>query len=249
MNAPTDMLLAFDRSSRRPGWALFRGNLCLLEQTADVEPSRTPDWLAHMGQAIEGAGVRLAEISRFVAGLGPGSFSGTRASVAALQGLALPGRRPLLGVASAAAAAFAVLRARAEHGLTTPVAVVGDAHRERLWCALYALRDGHLAVLASGVARPPTHASGDFVLATWEHLPAALPADAWIITPDHERIGERLCAAVGTGRLAGASCLPSAADVGRLFRAEPGAACFDPLPIYLHPAVAQRPPMTPNGQT
>ena len=74
------LTLVVERSTRRPGWALFRDAVCQLEAVVDGEPARAPEWLAHLGEALDAAGVSLAQIDRFAAGLGPGSFSGTRAA-------------------------------------------------------------------------------------------------------------------------------------------------------------------------
>jgi len=233
------LTLVVERSTSRPGWALFRDAVCQLEKVTDVEPSRAPDWLARLGEALDAAGVSLAEIDRFAAGLGPGSFSGTRAAVAALQGMALPGGKPLVGVSSAAALAFAMLSQRKERGSHTPVAVVGDARRERLWCAVYALQGERLVVCNWAGARPPTHTAVDFTLTTWADLPRHLPPETAVVSPDWERIGARLLSLLPASDLAAKPLTPAAADVGRLLLSDPAAAHADPLPIYLHPAVAE----------
>ena len=238
------LILVIERSTRHPGWALFHDAICQLEAVADVEPSRMPDWLARLGEALAAAGVSLAQIDQFVAGLGPGSFSGTRAAVAALQGMALPGEKPLKGVSSAAALAFALLMERAANGLYTPVAVVGDARRDRLWCAVYALQQARLVALGPGragatVARTPTHDAADFTLTTWADLPCHLPPDTVVVTPDWDRIGTRLSSLLPADRIIAGARMPSAVDVGRLLLSDPTAAHTDPVPIYLHPAVAE----------
>jgi tRNA threonylcarbamoyl adenosine modification protein YeaZ len=233
------LTLVVERSTCRPGWALFRDAVCQLETVSDVEPSRAPDWLARLGEALDAAGVSLAEIDRFAAGIGPGSFSGTRAAVAALQGMALPGGKPLVGVSSAAALAFSVLSQRKKCGLHTPVSVVGDARRERLWCAVYALEGTRLMVRTATGARPPTHAAADFTLTTGADLPGRLPPDTAVVSPDWERIGARLLSLLPASDLVSTLLTPTAADVGRLLLSDPAAAHAEPMPIYLHPAVAE----------
>jgi tRNA threonylcarbamoyl adenosine modification protein YeaZ len=236
------LTLVVERSSRRPGWALFRDEHCLLETVADEEPSRSPDWSVRLDRALAEAGMSLAGIHRFAAGIGPGSFSGTRATIAALQGMALPDGRALLGVSSVAALAFARLNASAQAGDHAPVTVIGDARRNRLWIATYALDPVHnrLTALFDGAFRPPTHDAADFSLVTWETLPAALPKNSRVLSPDWDRIGERLRACLPPERLVAETCLPTAADVGRLVLSDPTAARREPTPIYLHPAVEVR---------
>ena len=233
------LTLVVERSTCRPGWALFRDMACLQEAVTEAEPSRTPDWLPLLNDALAAAGVSLAEIDRFAVGLGPGSFSGIRAAVAALQGAALPGSKPLFGVSSAAALAYARLIRRAELGLCTPVSVVGDARRERLWCAVYTLSERRLMVHTASGIRTPSHDAADFTLTTWADLPALLPPGTQLASPDRERMGARLAACLPPEQLEDGVCMPSAVDVGRLLLSDLDAAHLDPLPIYLHPAVAE----------
>ena len=256
------LTLVVERSTCRPGWALFRDDVCQLEAVSDQEPSREPDWVARLGAALEAAHIPLPQIDRFAAGLGPGSFSGTRAAVAALQGMALPGQKPLVGVSSAAALAFALLTARAAQHIHTPVAVIGDARRERLWCAVFTLPTPGVAAAVSaaettspdtGAAtqktqllsltptglRPPTHDAADFTLTPWTDLASHLPPDTLVVTPDWPRIGTRLSSLLPAHQILPGAHLPTAADVGRLLLSDPSAAHLEPMPIYLHPAVAE----------
>ncbi|MEI6212029.1 MAG: tRNA (adenosine(37)-N6)-threonylcarbamoyltransferase complex dimerization subunit type 1 TsaB [bacterium] len=233
------LTLVIERSTNRPGWALFREAVCQLESISDEEPSRAPDWLPRLGAALHAAGVSLADVDTFAAGLGPGSFSGTRAAVAALQGMALPDRKPLKGVSSAAALAFALLTERVSSGIHTPVAVLGDARRERLWCAVYTLQGKQLQACVAGSLRTPTHDTDDFSLTTWMELPNILPAGALVVTPDWERLGARLSALLPAANLVAQARTPTAAEVGRLLLSDPAAVRAAPIPIYLHPAVAE----------
>jgi tRNA threonylcarbamoyl adenosine modification protein YeaZ len=233
------LTLSIERSTRHAGWSLCRDTTCLFATVTDTEPARAPAWLAELGAALDEAGVPLATIDRFVAGLGPGSFSGIRAAVAALQGMALPGGTPLLGVSSAAALAFTLLTERAASGHHTPVSVVGDARRERLWCGSYTLHHGQLRSCTVAGIRHLTHDADDFQLTTVAELPNHLPPGTWVVTPDWQRIGPRLAALLPAQQLLPAERLPTALDVSQLYLAEPDAARKEPVPIYLQPAVAE----------
>jgi hypothetical protein len=111
-----------------------------------------------------------------------------------------------------------------------------------LWIATYALDPAHgrLTALFDGAFRPPTHDAADFSLVTWDALPAALPKNSRVLSPDWDRIGERLCACLPAERLVAETSLPTAADVGRLMLSDPTVARREPTPIYLHPAVEVR---------
>ena len=239
------LTLAVERSTCRPGWALFRDSDCILEVVADEEPARTPDWLARLTRAIQKIGFSVADIDRFAVGLGPGSFSGTRSAVAAMQGFSLPGNRPLLGVSSAAAQAFTLLTERETNGIYSPVAVVGDARRERLWCAVFILDPAcnanaprRLLSLSGDAQHPLTHDAPDFVLTPWNDLPAHLPSDTHVVSPDWDRLGAMLSACLSPEQVSVQPRRPTASEVGRLVLADSASACADPTPIYLHPAVA-----------
>jgi len=225
--------LVMDRSTIRPGLAVFDGGELAFEQAWDGEPTRAPEWIAWVAEGLAAKGLSVSDMGAFVCGLGPGSFSGIRACLSALQGMALPGGNPVYGVASAAALALGQAEGAAE------VTVVGDARRSRLWCVTYRVEAGaHRVRLADG--RVPTHTSDDFRLVPAEELPQSVPAGSRILSTDWERLGDFLTARFPVERLVARAVYPSAADVGRLFLAEPQVGVLEPLPVYLHPAVAEK---------
>ncbi len=232
-------LLSVDRSSPGAGAALFRdGELAGLRRDAG-EPARAPGWMAEVADLLRQHGVTACQLGALCAGVGPGSFSGVRSSLAALQGLALPQGVAVYGVSSAAALAFRLLSAP---GAPEAVAVVGDARRERYWVAAFRLaQGGGVAVVGrDGGVRAVSHTADDFELVPAGDVAAAVPSGAWVAGPDFSRIGARLTAALGAGRVCQEAVYPGAESVGRLFLASPESARQEPLPVYLHPAVAER---------
>jgi tRNA threonylcarbamoyl adenosine modification protein YeaZ len=179
------------------------------------------------------------ELGALCAGLGPGSFSGIRSSLAAWQGLALPSGVAVFGVSSAAALAYRMLT-----GPEAPsaVTIVGDARRERLWVGSFRLAEagGMEAVGGDGRTRATCQSADDFVLVRSGDVASAVPAGARVASPDFGRIGTALNAALGGERVVQTAVYPDAESVGRLFLAAPDAARREPLPVYLHPAVAQK---------
>ena len=223
--------LVIDRSSARPSLAVFEGNECVCEKVWEGEPSRAPAWLAELARLLADHNVDVASFDAFVCGLGPGSFSGIRACLAALQGLALPDGKPVYGVASAAALALGHAEG-AER-----VTVVGDARRNRLWCVTYEVRPADAQVRMSGGGLP-THTAEDFQLVPSEALGRAVPDATRIVSADWERLESLLRATFAADRLVARAVYPAAADVGRLALALQASRVREPLPIYLHPAVA-----------
>ncbi len=226
--------LVIDRSSGEPGLAVFDDMELVCERTWSVDPTRAPEWIAELAATLSEHGLAVASFDRFVCGLGPGSFSGIRASLSALQGLALPGGKPVYGVASAAALALG--QARGEEHVT----VVGDARRSRLWCVTYRVDPVAGRVrLADG--RVPTHTADDFLLVPAAELVAAVPEGTRIVTSDWARLDTLLSGMFPGGRLVARATHVRTADVGRLALAEPAACVLEPVPVYLHPPVAVAP--------
>ena len=231
-------VLSVDRSGAQAGAALFCNGRLAGECRDAADPSRSPGWLASVAVLLAEHGVAASRLGALCAGVGPGSFSGIRSSLAALQGMALPEALPVLGVSSAAALAFRLL---SPPGAPEAVAVVGDARRERLWTATFRLApQGGVAVVAPGGAvAAARHTAEDFRLCRAADIATAVPEGVPVVTADWARIGAQLVAAFGPKRVAAEALVAGAAAVGRLCLAAPAAARRDPLPVYLHPAVAK----------
>ncbi|MFO7937583.1 MAG: tRNA (adenosine(37)-N6)-threonylcarbamoyltransferase complex dimerization subunit type 1 TsaB [Kiritimatiellia bacterium] len=120
--------LILDRSCGCAGFALSRDRDILCELKWEGGSARSPKWFAELSAAIRRSGCRVDEIDEFVCAVGPGSFSGIRSALGALEGMALPCGKPVLGISSAAALACEYMRDAFES-----VTVIGDARRSRLW--------------------------------------------------------------------------------------------------------------------
>ena len=170
------------------------------------------------------AGIGIAAVDLFAAGLGPGSFSGSRMAVAAARAFALPGRKQAVGISSGEALAHdLLLKTRAD-----TVVIVGNARRGQVWHAAF----------GRGNMRPAMH--GTWALQPVDRLAAILPAGATVAGPDWDQLSDVLKAA-GRERvcLVEENCYPSAAGVGTLAVRSVGMEqpVDGMLPIYLHPAV------------
>jgi tRNA threonylcarbamoyl adenosine modification protein YeaZ len=220
--------LVLDRSSAQPSFALFRGTELICQHTWQGEPTRAPEWMAELRATLMAHDVPLTSITSFVSGLGPGSFSGIRACLAAMNGMALPTQTPVYGVASAAALAY-----EQPDDLVT---VVGDARRNRLWCVTYSKdRTGKRLTLING--QTPSHTADDFHLIEAEKLSSIVPNRSRIISTDWCRLEALLKSQFDLVRLTQSPVYVSAEHIGWLALAEPSALKLEPSPIYLHPAV------------
>jgi len=133
--------------------------------------------LETIAEVLEEAGRRPAEIDAFVVGLGPGSFTGLRISLATLKGLALATGRPLRGVMS--------LEAFRTRHPGEPVVYLADARRGEVFA--------HGQGLAMPVSVTPERLA--------DLLIAAGAAQALLLGPGAELYAERLRAALPEVRL------------------------------------------------
>lgn len=125
--------LALDTSTPRGSVALLRDDETLAEQT--FSRLRSGDGLFDAIAAIcSGVVPDLIAV-----GLGPGSFTGIRAGIAASRGLALPRQTPIKGVSSFDALALTALPLMPADA--TALCVLTDARRGEVSSALYG-RDG-----------------------------------------------------------------------------------------------------------
>ncbi len=165
----------------------------------------------------------------FGVGLGPGSYSGMRMALTAVRALALPDDRPIYGVSSAEALAWAEFRRTSAER----VVVLGDARRTLCWRICYR-RSGDLPVR-----------QGDWQLLAPADCRAGIAGEARWISPDAARLDPWF------GPMARESGLdwtaearpPTADAVGGLIADRLRAGIeSDPLePLYLHPAVTVAP--------
>jgi len=125
-------ILALEFSSARRGVAIVKGRdvLGLAEATGI-----TPGPFELVESALQMAGMEREQIECVAVGLGPGSYTGVRSSIALAQGWQLALGVKLLGISSAD-----VLAATAQKtGLNGRIAVVVDALRGEFYSATYAL--------------------------------------------------------------------------------------------------------------
>ena len=256
-----EKLLVVERAYGNGSWALYDGRDRIAGGGFGAGLPRAPGWFAEVVAGLSAVGVVPQSLDVLLAGTGPGSFSGIRSVLAALQGLALPRGIPVLGLSSAAALARSVALAR---GAET-VAVIGDARRGTLWSAVCdvaasgevayrgnvenveaPLRGSLNSVEAplrgslNNVSMPSTSSTfSPFTLSTPAELPSAVPQGALVVSPEYSHLAQTLSTLQGV-QVVAEDLHPSAEDLAALYFSNPAAAVRDPLPIYLHPAVVTR---------
>lgn len=155
--------------------------------------------------------LHLDRFDRLVVGVGPGSFTGIRAGLAAAKGLALPRSVPICAVSSFAALALTALPQLPDQ--CRQICVIGDARRGEIYFARY-----------DRTGQPV----GECRIGTVESLAGELREPTWFVSAEIGRYAEVL-------RPLGVVCdqpiFPSATILGRL--GQPPTHRLPLEPIYL----------------
>lgn len=203
--------------------------------TAEVPPSRRG--AATLFEVLERVRAEAgwadwSEVDVFAAGRGPGRYSGMRVALTAVQHLALPGGRPVRAIDSGTALAAEWANERSD---VDRIWVIGDARRDRIWRGVFECEDGSVRLTEKWSLLSITDCAHEL-----NDLKG--PQTLWVVSSDWDRLSDRLTTegmreSDAWRRVAGS---PSAEWIGRLAYREEMADAVNasPLPIYLHPAVA-----------
>lgn len=120
-------LLAIDTSTEALSIAL-RTEQGTSERGLETVRGQAEQILSLIDAVLGEAGVRLSQLDGIVAGVGPGSFTGVRISVAVAQGLAYGAGLPVVPVTSLEALAFPVIETGADHVIACLDARMGEIY-------------------------------------------------------------------------------------------------------------------------
>lgn len=219
--------LALELSSPRCSVAVLSGEgQCAARRSWQAEGRGVGRAVGAAREVLSEAGLAVRDVERFVAGRGPGAYSGIRIALTVARSLALPFGRPAAAADSGSVLADAVLE---EAGVDS-VAVVGDARRGRLWVGVFERTD------------PERRPRGGWRLVDPAQWMEAVRADL-AVSSEWERVRALLPGEPGPGRWIQEPRYPDAARLAQLvLRRENAGFKPDPLtPLYLHPAVAAGP--------
>jgi len=154
-------VLALDTTTRAGSVALVSdhgGDRILEERAGDATRTHAQRLPSEIAALLASHELRLSDIDLFAVASGPGSFTGLRVGIATMQGFALVGRRPMVGISALAALAHAGSRD------LLPNQRVGawmDAHRRDVFAALFVVtgerifRAGRLTEVDSATVGDP----------------------------------------------------------------------------------------------
>lgn len=213
------------------------GNIVLLDKNTVLQEiswqqiSRKPSTLIEqISKIINQQNINLSDIDIFAVGLGPGIYSNLRISLSAINGLAIPEKKPVYGISSAAAIAQAHIE---EHDHLKNITIIGDARRDRVWYAPFTVKNKQI------------QDNQPYQLIAINNLSEYLKDGDIIISPDWDRLSESL-ASIETKNITfiQQNITPNASTVGKLAQIqikEKIDPIFPVAPIYIHPPVFVKP--------
>lgn len=101
------LILSIDTATNTRSVALTRGGQLLAHSEGDLRESQASNVLVDIDTALSHASVRLEDVDLFAVANGPGSFTGLRAGLATIKSFAATLERPVAGVPTLHAIAYA----------------------------------------------------------------------------------------------------------------------------------------------
>ena len=131
-------ILAADTGTEHCGVAICDDQLIVVEISVKINDTHSKHLLKLIGAALDMSGLSISEIDGFAAAIGPGSFTGLRIGISAMQGMAAASGKPMAGMPT--------LNALAWQASFAPclIAPFLDARREEVYCCRCRFTDGAL---------------------------------------------------------------------------------------------------------
>ena len=224
------LILALDTSSRAGSLAIVRNGEVVAERSGDPSRTHAERLPLAFADVCRTAGIQLRDVDLFAVAAGPGSFTGLRVGIAAIQGLAFALDRRVVAVSSLEAVAAAAPGA----------ALIGawvDAQRGEVFAQLFTVPVP--CTQPSAIRHPlttPISAAPDIVLARWQ-------ADAALDTVAFHgdgavRYTQRIRTAAGPAAHVAATAVPLAGVIGRIAATQPERAV---VPHAIAPVYVRKP--------
>jgi tRNA threonylcarbamoyladenosine biosynthesis protein TsaB len=159
------VILALDTTTRAGSVAVLRDDEILSEISGDASLTHGQRLPADLGRALEAAGLALADVGRLAVVAGPGSFTGLRVGIAAIQGLALSRGLTVAPVSALEAIGRHTRRNSSRDALVAPWI---DAQRGEVFAILY---DGNV----ERPLVPPSSAHPQATLDLWTDVLGSRP--------------------------------------------------------------------------
>lgn len=155
-------ILAIDTAAQTGSVALLDGQTLVAESLVNVRATHSELLLNQIDQALQLAGLMLAELDLIAAVRGPGSFTGLRIGLATANGLAKALGLKLIGISSLQQLAMNLPLC------PVPICAFLDARKKEVYTGMFQWVDGHPQALGPEQVLPPDvalrHISGPVAL-------------------------------------------------------------------------------------
>jgi tRNA threonylcarbamoyladenosine biosynthesis protein TsaB len=129
-------ILGIETATRTGGVAIISESGVIAEYTLNVEVTHSERLMSTVDRVLADTGLTLAGIDGFAVSSGPGSFTGLRIGIAAVQGLTFTTGKPVAAVPTLRALAWNLPHA------AHPVCPLLDARKQEVYAALYRCGEG-----------------------------------------------------------------------------------------------------------
>lgn len=133
--ASEGLVLALDTSSKMTSLAVARGAEVLRSISTPTEEKRSERLWSEVESLLAGLGLTINDVDAFAVCVGPGGFTGLRVGMAAAKGFVVALNKPLVGVTSLEAAAFAA-------GPAPYVCAMVNAYKNEVYSQLFSAGSG-----------------------------------------------------------------------------------------------------------
>jgi tRNA threonylcarbamoyl adenosine modification protein YeaZ/ribosomal-protein-alanine acetyltransferase len=149
------LVLALETATREGSVAVWDHGQCHAQVSADPARTHAERLPGELVDALAAAGRTLADVDVFAVVSGPGSFTGLRVGIAAVQGLALATGRPVVAIPTLEALAAPLLRGAPPDTL---VVACLDGQRGEVFLAAYEAEPGGPGTVIEPLSATPAHA-------------------------------------------------------------------------------------------
>lgn len=138
-------LLAIDTSTATMAGAIVQAGRTLTEVQTEAERNHSIHIMTNIEAMLHEAGLKVDDITAFVTGIGPGSYTGVRIAVTAAKTLAWTSNKSVVGISSLEGLAYgAVIKEQPLYKAgKVLVAPIMDARRGQVYTAAFAYNEQH----------------------------------------------------------------------------------------------------------
>ncbi len=130
-------ILAADTATKVISVALLEGEQIKAEMHQPYSKSQGSALIPVIKRLFEEAGYHIKGIELFCVGLGPGSFTGLRTSLATMRSLSIALGKPIIGISSFDVIAYNIIRDTRYEIRDTDICVLFDARQNKVYARFY----------------------------------------------------------------------------------------------------------------